>query len=185
MIRKRYNYLTPSKTAKGKKDALKVTAPQSKHCKQKAKRTISFPKIGQTVIRNEIVYRGIHAKTYNGINSKPQQKHHLGTVRKKVYSGTNRFNVATTLALCSAMVNTRHLFSPREGFLTRQCNISENIKIKRIQKWNNDEDSTARNNWNAEAKANQQLDQLIYISQHLTSTTVGVKCFVATVNWRL
>ena len=38
----------------------------------------------------------------------------------------NRFYVATTLALSSA-VDT-HLFSPREGFLTHQCNISENIK---------------------------------------------------------
>ena len=32
------------KTPKGKKDALKVTAPQSKHYKQKAKRTVSFKK---------------------------------------------------------------------------------------------------------------------------------------------
>ena len=36
---------------------------------------------------------------------------------------------ATTLALSSAVVYTRHLFSPREGFLPHQCNISENIKI--------------------------------------------------------
>ena len=48
--------------------------------------------------------------------------------------------------------------SPHEGFQTHQCNISENRDIKRIQRWNNDEDSTARNNWNAEAKENQQLD---------------------------
>ena len=39
MIRNRYNYLTPSKTQKGKKDALKVTVSQSEHYKQKAKRT--------------------------------------------------------------------------------------------------------------------------------------------------
>ena len=39
-----------------------------------------------------------------------------------------------------------------------QCNFSENIKIKRIQRQNNEEDSTARNNWNAEAKENQQFD---------------------------
>ena len=43
----------------------------------------------------------------------------------------NLFYVATTLALMSAEVYTRHLFSPREGFLTHQCNISESIKIKR------------------------------------------------------
>ena len=49
-------------------------------------------------------------------------------------SGLNRFYVATILALSSAVVYTRHLFSPCEGFLTHQCNISENIKIKRIQR---------------------------------------------------
>ena len=48
--------------------------------------------------------------------------------------GFNRFYMATTLALNSAVVYTRHLFSPREGFLTHQCYISENIKINRIQK---------------------------------------------------
>ena len=48
--------------------------------------------------------------------------------------GFNRYYVATTLALSSAVAYTRHLFSPREGFLTHQCYISENIKIKRIQK---------------------------------------------------
>ena len=41
-----------SKTPKGKKDAHKATAPQSKHYKQKAKRTVSFPNNGQTAIQN-------------------------------------------------------------------------------------------------------------------------------------
>ena len=41
-----------SKTPKGKKDVLKATASRSKHYKQKAKRTVSFPKIGQTAIQN-------------------------------------------------------------------------------------------------------------------------------------
>ena len=49
MIRNRY---LPSKTRKGKKDALKATAPQSKHNKQKVKRTSSFQTIGQTAIQN-------------------------------------------------------------------------------------------------------------------------------------
>ena len=31
------------------------------------------------------------------------------------------------------VVYTRHLFSPREGFLIHQCNISENIKIKLVR----------------------------------------------------
>ena len=46
----------------------------------------------------------------------------------------NRAYMATILTFSSAMVYIRNLFSPREGFLTRQCNISENIKIKRIQR---------------------------------------------------
>ena len=37
--------------------------------------------------------------------------------------GLNQFYVAKTVALSSAMVYTSHLFSPREGFLTLQCNI--------------------------------------------------------------
>ena len=99
-----------------------------------------------------------HAKTYNDRHSKPQQKHRLGTVSNFFTGGLNRFYVITILALSAAVLYTRHLFSPREEFLTHQCNISENIKIKRIQRWNNDEDSTARNNWNAEAKENQQYE---------------------------
>ena len=35
--------------------------------------------------------------------------------------GFNRFYVATTLAHSSAVVYIRHLFSPREGFLTHKC----------------------------------------------------------------
>ena len=42
-----------SKTPKGKKEALKVKAPQSKHCKQKAKRTVSSWNNGQTAIQNK------------------------------------------------------------------------------------------------------------------------------------
>ena len=45
MIRNRYNYLTPSsKTPQGKKYARKATTLKSKHYKQKAKMTLSFPK---------------------------------------------------------------------------------------------------------------------------------------------
>ena len=104
-------------------------------------------------------HRGTQAKTYNDRNSKPQQKHRLGMASKVLLGGVlARFYVATTLAPSSAMVYTRHLFNPRVGFLTHQCKFSENIKIERIQRGNNDEDSTARNNSNAEAKENQQVD---------------------------
>ena len=62
-----------SKAPKGKKDALKVTTPQSKHYKQKAKRTVSSQKIGQTAIqktkktkkKHKKHHQDIHAKTYN------------------------------------------------------------------------------------------------------------------------
>ena len=54
----------------------------------------------------------------------------------------NRFLVATTLALSSAVVYTRHFFSPLEGFLTHQCNISENIKKQQQQKTNEHRDET-------------------------------------------
>ena len=42
-----------SKTPKGKKVAPKVTAPQSKHYQQKAKRTVSSQTNGQTDIQNK------------------------------------------------------------------------------------------------------------------------------------
>ena len=94
-----------------------------------------FSKNGRTAIQNRNFTR-----TYNDrYSSKPQQEYHLRTVSKILQGtgvgegGLNRLNVATTIALSSAVVYTRHLFSPLEGFLT-QCNISENIKIKRIQR---------------------------------------------------
>ena len=57
---------------------------------------------------------------------KPQQKHCLGTVNNNITEGVglNRLCVATTLALSSAVVYTRHLLSPLKEFLTHQCNIS-------------------------------------------------------------
>ena len=75
---------------------------------------------------------------------------------KVLLGGLNWFYMATNLALIPAVVYTRLLFNLRKCFLTHQCNISENIKIKQIQRWNNNEDSIARNNWNAEAKENEQ-----------------------------
>ena len=72
--------------------------------------------------------------------------------------GLNLFYMFITLPLSSAVVYTSHLFSPSKRFLTHQYNISENIKIKRLQRGNNDEDSTARNKWNAVANENLQLN---------------------------
>ena len=87
-----------------------------------------------------------------------QQKHCLGTARKNFtrragMRGLNQIYVTTTLALSSAVVYTRHFLSPLEGFLTQSVqHLLEHIYIyiyiykKRIQKCNNDKDSTARNN---------------------------------------
>ena len=70
-----------SQTPKGKKDGLKAMTPQSKHYKQKAKRTVSFPNICQTAIQNKNFTR-----TYmqRHTDSKPQQKHRLKTVNKYI-----------------------------------------------------------------------------------------------------
>ena len=51
------NWHLVSNTPKGKKDALKATAYQSKHYKQKSKRTVSFQNVGQTAIQNKIFTR--------------------------------------------------------------------------------------------------------------------------------
>ena len=109
-----------SKILKGKKHALKATAPQSKHYKQKAKRMVSFPKIGQTVIQNKKkitrTYMQRHTNTERVNNSRITALDR--SVKYNWGWGLNRFYVATTLALISAVVYTRHLFRPREGLLT-------------------------------------------------------------------
>ena len=56
----------------------------------------------------------------NDRNSKPKQKRRIGTVSKLLLEGgvggsLNRFYMATTLALSSAVVYTKNLFSPRVG----------------------------------------------------------------------
>ena len=53
-----------SKTPKGKKEALKVTAPQSKHRTQKAKRTFFPPKLAKRLSK---IKNFINAKTHNDI----------------------------------------------------------------------------------------------------------------------
>ena len=61
-----------SKKPKRTKDALRVTASQSKHYKQKAKRTVSSQN-GQTAIQKKKKtkkHQDIHAETYNDKYSK-------------------------------------------------------------------------------------------------------------------
>ena len=55
-------YHLPSKTSKRKKDALKATTPRSNHYKQKAKRTVSFPKIGHNGRPKQKFRQDIHLK---------------------------------------------------------------------------------------------------------------------------
>ena len=132
----------PSKTPKGKNDALKAKAPQL------AKRLSKIKKIHQD----------IYAKTYNDRRSKPQQKHRLGTVSKSftwgfksILRGHNPHPF-----FCRGKHKT-FVQSAWKGSNSTVQHLREH-KIKRIQRWNNDEDSTAKNNWNAEAKENQKLD---------------------------
>ena len=82
---------------------------------------------GQTAIKN----KKIISKTYMQRHTMTEIVNHsrstvLERSVKTLLGGFDRFYVATTLALSSAVVYTRHLFSPREGFLTHQCYISEN-----------------------------------------------------------
>ena len=81
-------------------------------------------------------HTNVHAKTYNDRYSKNHCRSMVLERSVKYYwgrgvvegGGLNRFYVATTLAVSSARVYTRHLFSPREGFLTHQFNISRTSK---------------------------------------------------------
>ena len=117
-----------SKTPKGKKDALKATVSESKHYKQKAKKKKKFSRTYMS--RHTMAVIVNHSKSTALERS---VKILLGEGGGGGGGGgLNRFYVTTTLALSFAVVYTRHLFSPREGFLTHQCNISENIKIKLI-----------------------------------------------------
>ena len=137
MIRNRYTTHTqhlPTKAPKGKKDALKPMAPQSKHCKQKVKRTVSFPKFGQTAIQSENFTR-----TYMQRHTTTEIVYHSRSIaleRSVIFFTGGLISIlgGYNPHLCSAVVYTRHLLSTRKGFLTHQCNISENIKIKRIQR---------------------------------------------------
>ena len=90
---------------------------------------------GQTATKN----KNKISKTYMQLHTMTEILNHsrstvLERSVKTLLGSFNRFYLATTLALSSAVVYTRYLFSPREGFLTHHCYISENIKIKRIQK---------------------------------------------------
>ena len=104
---------------------------------RKPKEQFPFPHIGQTAIENEnftrtCMQRQTMIEIVNHSRSTALERS-VRILLGEGGGGLNRFYVAITLALRSAVVYTRHLFSPREGFLAHQCKISENIKIKQIQ----------------------------------------------------
>ena len=101
-----------SKTPKGKKDALKVTTPQSNHCSRKPKGQF-LPKNGQMTIRNKN-FTKIYKQRHTMIDI---VNHSRSTALERsiiCYWGEGVFYVATILAFSSVVVYRRHLFSPRE-----------------------------------------------------------------------
>ena len=65
----------PSKTPEGKKDALKITAPQSKPKRQKSKLTVSSQKMAKRLSKiKKKNHQDIHTKTYNDRYSKKKGK---------------------------------------------------------------------------------------------------------------
>ena len=111
MTRNRYYYLTPSiQDTKGKEGHTKRNGTTIKTLQAENQKD-SFFLIGQPVILNTNLTR-----TYMQRHTMTEiVNHSLGTVSKNLTEGLNRFNAATTLALRSAVVYTRHLFSSREG----------------------------------------------------------------------
>ena len=83
-----------------------------------------FPKRGNRNAKRTEKHKNkmTHGKTYN---KSPRRINHKATKSK-----TNTETQPSPLVLPWYT----HLLSPREGFLTHQCNINENIKIKRIKK---------------------------------------------------
>ena len=150
MIRNRHNYLTPSvlRHQRERRTHLKYGHHNQNTTSRKPKGQFYIYKKWPNGFPKQKLHQDKHAKTHNDRYSNPLHKHRIRTVRKILLwvAGVlvNRFYVATTPALSSAVVYTRHLFSPRERFWTHQCNNSENIKVKRKQRWNNDENSTAK-----------------------------------------
>ena len=111
-----------SKTPKGKKDALKVTAPHSKHYKQKAKGTVSSQIMAKRLskIKNSPRHTITHIVNQSRSTALERSVKYYWVCVGAGGRSLNRFYMATTLSLNSAVVYKRHLFSPREGFLTHQ-----------------------------------------------------------------
>ena len=84
MIKNRYNYLRPSvpRHHRERRGHFKH-APQSKHYKQKAKRTLSFQQMAKRLSKIKL-HEDKHAKTEKNDRHTKQQKHHLGMASKNI-----------------------------------------------------------------------------------------------------
>ena len=58
-------------------------------------------------------HQDIHAKTYNDRNSKPQQKHHLGTVSKRLLRGVGEASIDFTWPQPVPLVLPRYMSRDR------------------------------------------------------------------------
>ena len=145
MIRSQHNCLTPSVPRHQRE---RSAYPKQRHHKQNTtsrKPKGQFPStphpptphplpLSKKKVQNKKTHQDAHDR-----NSKPQQKHRIGTVSKTSLGAGGSGRLKSILRGHNLrpqfyLVYTRHLFSPREGFYTNQCNISKNIKSKRIQR---------------------------------------------------
>ena len=122
---------------KQKKNDATIKTLQAESQKKK-KKTVSFPKISRKAIQNKNKnHQTIHTMTeiVNHSRSTTLERSVKNLLRVGLGQELKSILLATTLALSSAVVYIRYLFSPREWFL--HCNSSvqhlREHKIKLIQ----------------------------------------------------
>ena len=144
MIRNRYYYLAPSvQDTKGKAGrtlsngtTIKTLQAESQKDQDPLQNVIpshnkNWPNVIQTKNFTRTYMQRYTITEINLSRSAALEKYYLAGGGGGWGRGSlNRFYMATILAPSSAVVQ----FSPSEGFLTHQCKISENIKIKRLQR---------------------------------------------------
>ena len=137
MIRNRYNYLTPSVSRKTRQS--NCTTPKTPQAENQ--KDSFLPKNGQTAIQKSFTKTYMQRHTMTDIHVVNHRRSFAlersgggrGGGGWEAGGGLNCFYVAIAIPLSYAVVYTKH-FSLRERFLTHQCNISENIQIKLIQR---------------------------------------------------
>ena len=117
-----------SKTPKGKKDAVKVTAQQSKHHKQKAKRTASSKKKKKKKNSQMAIQNKNHTKTHTQRHITTEPANHSRSTaperpaKTPLGVGANRPHAAGTLAPGPPR-HTQDTRCPREGLQTLFANL--------------------------------------------------------------